>query len=103
MTLKEACTKTSFLPGPVAPSGEAAALEGLYLGEGMYAGAVHGEPQPVKRAYSSWRTVSCGTDHTLEQGMSVRKKELSKTCNELTVPPFPNIENSWEEGRGSGG
>lgn len=33
VTLREACTKTSFLPGPVAPSGETALPEGLYLGK----------------------------------------------------------------------
>lgn len=38
-----------------------------------------------------------------EQGMSVRKKEQWKPCNELTALPFPKIDNSWEEGRGSGG
>lgn len=103
MTLREACTKTNFLPGLVAPSGEAVVPEGLHLVEGTYAGAVHGELQPIERTHISWRTVSCGRDHGLERGMSVRKKEQRRTCNELTAPPFPNIENSWEEGRGSGG
>lgn len=75
MTLREAFTKTRLLSKPLVPSGETVVPEGVHLMEGTY------EVQFVEncglwKGLSSWRTVSCGSDHTLEQVMSVRGERV---------------------------
>jgi len=75
-------------------------LAGLVTLWGAHAGAAcswrtapHGKDP---RWSSSWRTVSCGRDLTLEQGRSVRspppeEEEVAETtCDALTVTPIPH-------------
>jgi len=56
-------------------------LVGLLIPLGIHTGlwriAAHGQ-DPCWR--SSWRTVSCGKDTTLEQGKTVRRKEWERQC-----------------------